>query len=995
MATLQEIQKFISFLGYAPDESVFFRLISPKDFDKNNSIHRSIFPQIVYDRDGSTTVRKTNIKWDQAKGTVEGYEGKVISKNIAEYLNRQNSIGMAVYIVVNPGGQKIENITEARVIYYENDEHSIPDQIAKFSELNTQWGGGFAVQTKNSVHSYFRLDKILTPQEFTATQKRLIKFIEGSDDCIHDPSRVMRVPGFDHIQMIDNEAVRTPIKMIQDWDGTFSSFSQIDSELPTIKAETKKEFASDKVTTRTRTRITTDSTNNFMKPSLSLFISIDNRCAILDGVPVGTRNTTAKRLACDLIGTARKLAEFNISTCDTAEELYEQYSLHCDTAKEGELEGIWFKTLEENPSPCLDDDKLKTNLGAFYVREVTNSDTSDINNTPKNNISPVLQNNNRYQSILSEELDEVIPEEITEKFFKPSEHKNCWNDCKGSLPDEIVKIIEYFSGKTGVPKEAYALAFLTQVSGIITGKYFVDIAAKWMEPLNLFFVLIGEKGFNKSSVLSLFGDFQTTLNKQYHDDFITLNQQYKRDMTQWNAQKKHDDTFDGEEPIEPSQRVGSISKITLAKLTAQLKVQADFNNAGFCQQADELTSIMGNPDGKGQSPEISALLSIHSGKELTSATKTDGFEGVYKTRMSILATTQPKTYQTLMSTYSDENGLDDRLLLALITHKDTKPFDHTNRTAEPFEIDQFMIGLVALYEKNQGVTAIKFTPQAQVFSNEIEKWAHQDISKYAKPKAHVYRIAGIFAALRNATNPLITVADLKAAFSLVLYSEACRSELLGNQESSETEKLIAKTIKLLEKKGSIDINSLSSFDHSMRNSSKEDRTKMLNKVANILGDRVEVTFKSTGTPVLTLIDESIKAVVTPQSILSQPVTESPVTTQEVVQEVITDVIEISTELPVAKTVIDNVQSEDSQKEAILDESDESIEWVYIPDENLPDRCKGQFTESKLYKVVSKNNTFVSVYVSPKNPKVNVLIALVKPQNDAINTSQSTDDPTDF
>jgi hypothetical protein len=67
-----------------------------------------------------------------------------------------------------------------------------------------------------------------------------------SDRNIHNPDRLMRLPGFDHLKVVDDEAGKPalehfPVKLIHPWDGTFASRDAILAELPQLPEEVKKE----------------------------------------------------------------------------------------------------------------------------------------------------------------------------------------------------------------------------------------------------------------------------------------------------------------------------------------------------------------------------------------------------------------------------------------------------------------------------------------------------------------------------------------------------------------------------------------------------------------------------------------------------------------------------------------------------------------------------------------------------------------------------------
>ena len=240
-----QLEHFLDALGYCPGDTVYLRLLPAKGF----------WPNVPKDATAEQKAANAELKADQAKVFPELFPGgiklklqgdrlckkigktgdyKEISANPTQWLIEQNQLGWCPYIVVNPGGDNKVAITGARAIFWESDHKSKADQIAQFAAVNERWGGGFAVETANSIHCYIRLDRELSPELIEPTLRRVIAKFD-SDTSIKDPSRLMRLPGFDHIKMNGVEVIRTPITLIHEWDGTFASWDQIDNDLPQLE----------------------------------------------------------------------------------------------------------------------------------------------------------------------------------------------------------------------------------------------------------------------------------------------------------------------------------------------------------------------------------------------------------------------------------------------------------------------------------------------------------------------------------------------------------------------------------------------------------------------------------------------------------------------------------------------------------------------------------------------------------------------------------------
>lgn len=106
-----------------------------------------------------------------------------------------------IYFVVNAGGSKDADINRINAIFCEMDDRPIITQHDIFDN-ESPWPPSIRVETKKSVHAYWLLSEQMKVNEFEDLQQGLIKFF-GSDPAISNPSRVMRVPMFNHVSWND------------------------------------------------------------------------------------------------------------------------------------------------------------------------------------------------------------------------------------------------------------------------------------------------------------------------------------------------------------------------------------------------------------------------------------------------------------------------------------------------------------------------------------------------------------------------------------------------------------------------------------------------------------------------------------------------------------------------------------------------------------------------------------------------------------------------
>jgi putative DNA primase/helicase len=100
------------------------------------------------------------------------------------------------YFVVNAGGDVDADIKRYNAFFCESDDLPLDEQHALLDRC--QLRPSIRVETKKSVHAYWLIAGECSADEWREIQQRLITAY-GCDPKIKNPSRVMRVPGFNHI----------------------------------------------------------------------------------------------------------------------------------------------------------------------------------------------------------------------------------------------------------------------------------------------------------------------------------------------------------------------------------------------------------------------------------------------------------------------------------------------------------------------------------------------------------------------------------------------------------------------------------------------------------------------------------------------------------------------------------------------------------------------------------------------------------------------------
>jgi hypothetical protein len=110
---------------------------------------------------------------------------------------RWNADGRGIYLVINNGGDRKQDINQCIAFFVEWDDRPIEWQVTAWQELGLP-EPSIIVSTGHSAHTYWVLSEPIGPERWRPVQERLIDVCD-SDQACKDESRVMRLPGFDYI----------------------------------------------------------------------------------------------------------------------------------------------------------------------------------------------------------------------------------------------------------------------------------------------------------------------------------------------------------------------------------------------------------------------------------------------------------------------------------------------------------------------------------------------------------------------------------------------------------------------------------------------------------------------------------------------------------------------------------------------------------------------------------------------------------------------------
>ena len=210
----QQLDLFASTLGYQPGDRLYVRALLPKHLSDELAIEHGLKFEIEENgqkqlipntRRGYLTVGDWSFTHLR-----KSKEPAVYADGIAT-LTELNQQGRGIYFVVNPGGERDAEITAARSLFWENDDKTKAEQMAQVRTAGLAIGA--IVETNKSLHCYSPLDRPLhNLDEWTTLQERVIQRMD-SDAAIRNRSRLMRLPGFDHVRVQDEALVFSPVTL--------------------------------------------------------------------------------------------------------------------------------------------------------------------------------------------------------------------------------------------------------------------------------------------------------------------------------------------------------------------------------------------------------------------------------------------------------------------------------------------------------------------------------------------------------------------------------------------------------------------------------------------------------------------------------------------------------------------------------------------------------------------------------------------------------------
>ncbi|HEX8397672.1 MAG TPA: DUF3987 domain-containing protein [Pyrinomonadaceae bacterium] len=168
-------------------------------------------------------------------------------------LKEANNRG-GIYFAVNSGGNTDLNISRFNAFFVESDTLSIAEQHERLDRAPLL--PSIRIETRKSVHAYWLIEGNCDEESWRCIQTLLIAFLDG-DEKLKNPSRVMRLPFFNHVHydkekgITENKKIELHtfepsrrFKVEQMWEAFPAIYSNVAASEPQFEKSSKLAFQS-------------------------------------------------------------------------------------------------------------------------------------------------------------------------------------------------------------------------------------------------------------------------------------------------------------------------------------------------------------------------------------------------------------------------------------------------------------------------------------------------------------------------------------------------------------------------------------------------------------------------------------------------------------------------------------------------------------------------------------------------------------------------------
>lgn len=566
-------------------------------------------------------------------------------------------------------------------------------------------------------------------------QSNLLDYSKG-DPSIKNPSRVMRLAGFNH-----QETGQTS-KIISTTDTRHDPGLLAKIIAPPVQPQRLSQPQSPIKPPQI------DRLGEILSIPLVKCLAKTSR-ELLNGVGAGSRNSSGAKLARDLIGTANYLERERIDYDGDARSLFDDFARACTPPlPASEQEKIWRSAQQDNPTPsCPPDaiDNILASWGQTGKKVITLKSYQQISTQSQNGSEQGLNDADRqsapYQhlsalsaeeiktaveQIFSKQLTAVdreveivalaakfkLPKQSLENIYKQLElAANASADNSDIdkilsaqhrslsphrvLPAALAHKIEQIATARGSNSEPLTLGLLVACSSVAhantrlsIGNY-GDILSVYP---NLFGMVVAESGSLKSPTIgTAFTKPLRALQDSYIERYESQLEQYRQDKRAWDERKNQDKerNVDGVEPVEPRLTVTLAGDVTIEKLEELAFYQPKICPALYRDELVGIFQAFEKHGGKGGGDAVSKLLSYYDGARIDTHRMGAGSRiSKHDFHPAVFGGIQPEVLQGLARRIGmDDSGTLCRFLYAPL-ERTFKEWD-TNPDTPKIDIDTF------------------------------------------------------------------------------------------------------------------------------------------------------------------------------------------------------------------------------------------------------------------------------------------------------------------
>ena len=813
----QLAQQHLEYLGYKPGDNVYLRFFyHSSDPRKNNDAGR----------------KESQLNWEQ----IEKYQ----------------SDGRGVYVVVNGGGHTDADVKNCCAVFCEWDDLPLAEQFEKWSEL------GFVEPTftiysgDKSMQPYWVFDEPIAPEQWRELQELLIT-VMGADKSNKNPSRVFRLAGGWHVKP-DRKPQKTEI--VGD-SGIRYSYSDLCDRLLDLLPSTPATAIEPASATATMSTTVTEP-QSYKEITVERAIAVSLECALgkskefLGGVS-SLRNTSMATLARDLIGVQTEFAKLGQATSDDAYILFIDACRRCSSGSgwgDREWEQIWASAVRSNTTASISKaapEAVENCIRAWYW-----------NNHLKCSLEPSKLGQNidntsklfESASNLETEIDELLTQELKEsqlqikilgiaqkyrisskellKVYELREaekeenseetaievakllaSKSASLNISEILPETLAAPIEKLATTLNLKPEAYLLALLVQSGSLLkTGtSTMLYPQSRFRCGPNYFGAIVAESSQKKTPIVrAIISDPMEKILVASEQEYQKACIAYEEDSNHW---KNNKDTDKGSMPVPPPQKVYSFTKATGEGIAAQAQRLPEQSMLYLCDElAGAFKSANQYRGGKGSDEED--LLEYWSGGGAVVLRVGGLATNVRHVGLSIFGNIQPKILAGFIGDGDDNNGKFARFDFV------QQPLSATELFEDAPSIDLSPM-LTAIYERLDALPPQKVELDRAARKLFIKLYNHCERQRKSHPKQgmramwgkaplKVGKIATILHCLHAAhlgleTSPKITIDTVRSAIKFVKFTtDQALSLNLEICESTELAPNLAKIVFLADRK---------------------------------------------------------------------------------------------------------------------------------------------------------------------------------------------------